>query len=100
MVPPVRLLPFILYPHSRSPFHPFFRFPFLPLSSCQRSSPLPPENVTAAITSYTVGKVTLPWADFRFHIFSNYLQKFEKIKITVRKSGNLTMYGIFCLDLY
>ena len=44
---------------------------------------------------------TLPWAIFRSRIFSNYFaQKFEKIKITVWKSDNLTMYENFCLDLY
>ena len=48
-----------------------------------------------------VGEGTLPWAIFRFRIFSNYfLQKFEKIKITVLKSDNLTMHGNFYLDLY
>ena len=46
-------------------------------------------------------KGTLPWAIFRFRIFSNYfLQKFEKIKITVWKSDKLTVYGNFCLALY
>ena len=30
-----------------------------------------------------LGEGTLPWAIFRFRIFSNYSQKFEKIKITV-----------------
>ena len=48
-----------------------------------------------------VGECTLPWAIFRFRIFSNcFSQKFEKIKITVWKSEILTMYGKFCLDLY
>ena len=49
-----------------------------------------------------IGEGTLPWAIFRFRIFSNYfLQKFEKIKITVWKSDDLTMYiwNLF-LDLY
>ena len=47
------------------------------------------------------GEGTLPWAIYRFRIFSNYSsQKFLKIKITVWKSGNLIMYGNFCLDLY
>ena len=33
--------------------------------------------------------------------FSNlFSQKFEKIKITVWKSDNLTMHGHFCLDLH
>ena len=32
---------------------------------------------------------TLPWAIFRFWLFSNYFsQKFKKIKITVRKNDN------------
>ena len=49
--------------------------------------------------SFTQG--TLPWAIFRFRIFSNhFLQKFENIKITVWNSNNLTMCGNFCLDLY
>ena len=44
---------------------------------------------------------TLPWAIFRFRIFSNYFwQKFEKIKITVWKSDNLTRYEHFCLYFY
>ena len=44
---------------------------------------------------------TLPWTIFRFRIFSNYFsQKFEKIKITVWKSDNLTIYENFWLDLY
>ena len=30
-----------------------------------------------------VGEGTLPWAIFRFRIFLNYSQKFEKLKITV-----------------
>ena len=48
-----------------------------------------------------IGEGTLPWAIFRFRIFSNYFsEKFEKIKITVWQSDNLTMYGNFCLDLY
>ena len=48
-----------------------------------------------------VGEGTLPWAIFRFWIFSNYFsQKFEKKKITVWKTDNLTMYENFCLDLY
>ena len=48
-----------------------------------------------------LGEGTLPRAIFRFRIFSNYFsQKFQKIKITVWKSDNLTMYGNFCLDLY
>ena len=39
-----------------------------------------------------LGEGTLPWALFRFRIFSNYFsQKFEKIKVTVWKSNNLTM---------
>ena len=50
---------------------------------------------------YEVEEGTLPWTIFRFRIFSNYFsQKFEKIPITVWKSDNLTMHGIFCLDLY
>ena len=48
-----------------------------------------------------IGEGTLPWAIFRFRIFWNYfLQKFEKMKITVWKINNLTMYGNSCLDLY
>ena len=44
-----------------------------------------------------LGEGTLPWAIFRFRIFSNYFsQNFEKIW----KSDNLTMYEKFCLDLY
>ena len=44
---------------------------------------------------------TLPGAIFRFRIFSNYFsQKLKKIKITVWKSDNLTMYGNLCLNLY
>ena len=51
--------------------------------------------------NHLVGEGTLPWAIFRFRIFSNYFsQKFEITKITVWKSDNLTIYGIFCLDLY
>ena len=45
-----------------------------------RNSSISPLNLTDA-----VGEGTLPWAVFRFRIFSNY---------------NLTMYGNFCLDLY
>ena len=37
---------------------------------------------------------------FVFEFFSNFSHKFEKIKITVWKSDNLTMYGNFCLDFY
>ena len=41
-----------------------------------------------------IGQRTLPWAIFRFQIFLNYfLQKFEKIKIMVWKSDNLTILG-------
>ena len=48
-----------------------------------------------------IGEDTLPWVIFRCRIVSNYLsQKFEKIKMTVGKSDNLTMYGNFRLDLY
>ena len=48
-----------------------------------------------------IGEGTLPWAIFHFRIFLNYSwQKFEKIKITVRKSDNLSVYEDFYLDLY
>ena len=64
-------------------------------------------STAAAISNVTVlkkkalGEGTLPGAIFRFRIFSNYFsQKFEKIKIAVRKSDNLTMYGNFCLNFH
>ena len=48
-----------------------------------------------ATVYYVVREGTLPWAIFLLRIFSNYfLQKFEKIRITVRKSDNYVW--IFC----
>ena len=48
-----------------------------------------------------IGEGPLPSAIFRFWILSNYFSpKFEKIKKTVWKSDNLTMYENFRLDLY
>ena len=53
------------------------------------------------ISEGMVGEGSLPWAIFGFRIFSNYFsQKFEKIKIKVCKCDDVTMYGIFRLDLY
>ena len=53
------------------------------------------------LRTQSIRKGTLPWAIFRFRIFLNcFSQKFEKIKITVWKSDNLTMYGNFRLDFY
>ena len=58
-------------------------------------------NTDVFIQRLILGEGTLPWAIFRFRIFLNHLlQKFEKIKITVQKGDNLTMYGNFCLDSY
>ena len=37
---------------------------------------------------------------FLFSNFFYFSQKFEKIKMTIRKSDNVTMYGNFCLNLY
>ena len=51
--------------------------------------------------AFIIGEGNLPWAIFRFRIFSNYLsRKSEKIKITFWKSDNLTMIGNFYLDFY
>ena len=46
-----------------------------------------------------VGEGTLPWAIFRFQIFSIYFSQKFKTKITVWKGENLTMYENFCLEL-
>ena len=65
-----------------------------PISNARRSTT---DTRSANIEIYCpvncprIKKGTLPWAIFRFRIFSNYFsQKFEKIKITVWKSDILT----------
>ena len=50
---------------------------------------------TAHNSLWKIGEGTLPWAILRFRIFSNFSQKFEKIKITVWKSDNYVWKFLF-----